>query len=192
MSGAQVTSTPLRQGVTPLGKPRSSRNTVELVVVAVAVGVFQTAHAAAVLALAVDAARIVAHLDDPQLAVRPPGHRDRIRHQRLGRDQLDLKARPSVRHGQRLRGRLRTGKQHVLAADRRAACDRPGRAACRCLRSAPTACGRESRRRCSCPLRAIIGIALGIAPLARRPAAATSPSRPTRTGGPRSRSRWRR
>ena len=74
------------------------------VVAAVAVGIFQAADRAAVLAFAVDAARIVAHLDDPQLAVGSPSHGDRIDHQRLGRHQLDLKARPSVRHRQRQLG----------------------------------------------------------------------------------------
>jgi hypothetical protein len=45
---------------------------------------------------AVLAARIVAHLHDPQLAVRSPGHRHGVGHQRLGRGQLHLQ-RPLAR-----------------------------------------------------------------------------------------------
>ena len=55
-----------------------------LVVAAVAVGVFQEPDDAAGLALAVDAQRVVAHLDDPELAVGPPLEGDRVLDQRLG------------------------------------------------------------------------------------------------------------
>src|SRR5262249_6542664 len=51
-----------------------------LVVLAGAPGVFEELDLAAELALAIDAERVVAHLDDPELAVRPPGHRDRVFH----------------------------------------------------------------------------------------------------------------
>jgi hypothetical protein len=82
------------------------RNLVEedfrLVVLAVAVGIGQRLHPAAGLAKFVpflvpgDAARVIAHLHDPQPAVRPPVKRHRIDDQRLGSDQLDLEPRPDV------------------------------------------------------------------------------------------------
>ena len=55
-----------------------------LVIPAVAVGIFQESDHAAGLALAVDAQRIIAHLDDPELAVGAPIEGDRVLDQGLG------------------------------------------------------------------------------------------------------------
>ena len=54
-----------------------------LVVPAVAVGVFEDPDDAPRLPLAVDAERVVAHLDDPELAVGAPVEGDRVLDQRL-------------------------------------------------------------------------------------------------------------
>ena len=81
-----------RQGITPVGKPEAVEERRLLVVAAVAVRVFEEPDDAAGLPLAVDAQRIVAHLDDPELAVGPPVEGDRVLDQRLGGDQLDREA----------------------------------------------------------------------------------------------------
>ena len=83
MSGAQATSTPLRQGMTPVGNAEAVEERRLLVVAAVAVFVFQVPDHAARLSLAVDAEGIIAHLDDPELAVGAPVERDRVFHQGL-------------------------------------------------------------------------------------------------------------
>ena len=85
-----------------------------LVVLAVAVGVLQVFDAAAGLAAIVRAERVVAHLDDPQFAVRPPGERDRVLHQRLGRHEVHLKPRPRPQTAERLGRRLGAGRQVVV------------------------------------------------------------------------------
>ena len=89
MSGAREIRTPSRQGITPVGNPRPSRKTVERVVPAVAVPVFEDLDRAAGRPLAVEAERIVPHLDHPEPAVRPPVEGDRVADQRLGGHQLD-------------------------------------------------------------------------------------------------------
>ena len=59
---------------------------------AVAVGVLEELHAAAGRSVAVDAKRIIAHFDDPQLAVRPPFKGDGVLDQRFRRHQLHREA----------------------------------------------------------------------------------------------------
>ena len=88
-----------------------------LVITAVAVRVFEEPDHAARLALAVDAQRIIAHLDDPELAVGPPVDRDRVLDQRLAGDQLDLE--PGAHRGSissAACGDLRL-RRHVFQAD---------------------------------------------------------------------------
>ena len=72
-----------------------------LVVLSVALRRFEHHDLTARLPLAVHAERIIAHLDHPELAVRPPGHRDGVLHQRLGDDQLRRKPGPSLQTAQR-------------------------------------------------------------------------------------------
>ena len=106
MSGAQATSTPSRQGITPVGKPRSVEKRRLLVVSAVAVSVFQKPDDAAGFAFAVDTQRVVAHLDDPELAVGPPLEGDRVFDQGLGGGQLDLETGRDLDRLERFLGRF--------------------------------------------------------------------------------------
>src|SRR5262249_50721485 len=59
---------------------------------AIGLGLLQELDLAPRLALAVSAERVVAHLDDPELAVGPPGEVDGGHDDRLGGHQLDLEA----------------------------------------------------------------------------------------------------
>ena len=109
--------TPLRHGITPVGNGSLSRNTVALSYLPSPLVSSRYLIAAARLALAVDAERVIAHLDDPQLAVGTPGEGDRGLHQRLGGDQFDLETGtqlPTAQGGlRRLRRGLDVGKQIV-------------------------------------------------------------------------------
>src|SRR5262249_31283612 len=80
-----------------------------LVVLAVTFGAFEKLDASPGLALAVYTERIVAHLDDPELAVRTPGEADRILHQRLRHDQFGDETGPRLQGPQGLLRRLRLG-----------------------------------------------------------------------------------
>ena len=83
---------PPRQQRMPLGKFRSVGEERGLVVAAVAIGVFENAHAAAGLAVAVHAERIIRHLHDPQTPALIPVERHGIEHQRFRGDQLDFES----------------------------------------------------------------------------------------------------
>ena len=107
--------------VTPGHHAGGERQVVEedgrFVVLAVALGGLQALDPAAGLAFAVHAERIVAHLDDPELAIRSPGEGDGVFDKRLRGDQLDGETRPHLdrakRRLRRLRLRLDTFKQLV-------------------------------------------------------------------------------
>ena len=95
-----------------------------LVVVAVAVGVFQELDPAAVATLAVVAERIVAHLHHPELQIGPPGDGDGIPDERLGGDEFHLHGGMHAdlikRTGGRLRrhGRSRRGRGRADGVER--------------------------------------------------------------------------
>ena len=59
---------------------------------AIASLVFEQADHAAMLSLAIQAQRIVAHLDNPELAVGPPVKGDRVLDERLGGGEFDPEA----------------------------------------------------------------------------------------------------
>src|SRR5262249_35309589 len=77
------------------------------IVLAIAPGAFEELDASAGLALAIDAERIVAHLDDPELAIGSPGETDRVLHQWLRHDQFGDEAWPRLQGAQRSLRRLR-------------------------------------------------------------------------------------
>src|SRR5581483_1538973 len=69
-------------------------------------GFLEELDAAAGLVLAAGAEGIVAHLDDPELAVRPPGEGDGVHDERLGGHQLDREPGSHLDTLERLRRRL--------------------------------------------------------------------------------------
>ena len=153
------------------------------IVAPVAVDVFQISHAAAVPAVAIDAARIVAHLGHPE---RPSGPQamaiGSITNGSLAA-KSDLEARPRM-HKWPTTARATSVREIArLRATHRAAAGRPGRAASPCLRSARTDSDRGTMRHCSCRCERSWGWLWRR--LAGRPrAVATSLSRVTRTSVP--------
>ena len=81
------------------------------VVAPVAVRVFEKLDAPAGLALAVEAHRIIIHLRDPQLSIRPPVEGDGRLHERFRRDEFDLKPRTRPHRRERL---LRRQRRRVI------------------------------------------------------------------------------
>src|SRR5262249_53491846 len=78
-----------------------------LVVMSVTLRRFEELDSPTRLPLPVHAERVVAHLDNPQLPVRPPGDRDGVLHQRLGSGQFNTVAPAAGHQFQRLFRRLR-------------------------------------------------------------------------------------
>src|SRR5262249_38656812 len=90
-----------------------------LVVGAVGFGLFEELDFAAELTLAVDAERIIAHLDDPELAVRPPGEGDGVHDERLGGHEFGCEAGPRLHALERFLRRLGARLHHVLRLSKR-------------------------------------------------------------------------
>ena len=109
------------------GKRQAVEERRRLVVAAVAVRVLEEPDHAAGLALAVDAQGIVAHLDDPELAVGAPVQRDRVLDQGLAGGQLDLEPRRDADRVERGLGRFRLPRHVLQQVVERAAIDVVGK-----------------------------------------------------------------